>query len=58
MGLVVPWSMTLVVVDAYSVLVKLLPRQQKTILIVILGDWVSAVSYLNHYKLVLSHYLI
>ncbi|KAF3438857.1 hypothetical protein FNV43_RR17132 [Rhamnella rubrinervis] len=45
MGLVVPWSMTLVVVDAYSVFVKCLPRQQKIVLILILGDWV--LSYLS-----------
>ncbi|GMN29782.1 hypothetical protein TIFTF001_002570 [Ficus carica] len=44
MGLVVPWSLTLVVVDAYSVFVKFLPRQRRTIMIVVLGDW--ALSYL------------
>ncbi|KAH7520094.1 CASP-like protein ARALYDRAFT_485429 [Ziziphus jujuba] len=45
MGLVVPWSMTLVVVDAYSVFVKCLPRQPKIVIILILGDWV--LSYLS-----------
>ncbi|PON54088.1 CASP-like protein [Parasponia andersonii] len=44
MGLVVPWSMTFVVVDAYSVFVKFLPRQPRTVLIVVLGDW--ALSFL------------
>ncbi|KAF5736091.1 hypothetical protein HS088_TW14G00225 [Tripterygium wilfordii] len=40
MGLVIPWSMTLVLVDAYSVCVKSLPREQKILLIVVIGDLV------------------
>ncbi|KAF7828790.1 CASP-like protein [Senna tora] len=45
MGLVIPWSVTLLVVDAYSVFVKCLPHQRRIILIIILGDMV--LSYLS-----------
>ncbi|KAL5557196.1 hypothetical protein UlMin_039432 [Ulmus minor] len=45
MSLVVPWSMTLVVVDGYSVFVKGVPRQPRTIMITVFGDW--ALSFLS-----------
>uniref|UniRef100_A0A0R0KT80 CASP-like protein n=1 Tax=Glycine max TaxID=3847 RepID=A0A0R0KT80_SOYBN len=38
MGLVIPWSITLLVVDAYSVFIKCLPLQRRLIMIVFLGD--------------------
>ncbi|XP_004300577.1 PREDICTED: CASP-like protein ARALYDRAFT_485429 isoform X2 [Fragaria vesca subsp. vesca] len=38
MGLVVPWGMTLVIVDAYFVFVRCLPRQPRIIIILIAGD--------------------
>lgn len=41
MGLVIPWSFTLALVDGYSVLVKCPIRQQGILLIIVLGDWVS-----------------
>ncbi|KAK4584417.1 hypothetical protein RGQ29_022227 [Quercus rubra] len=40
MGLVIPWSITLIVVDAYSVFIKCLPRQPKILLVIIVGDLV------------------
>ncbi|KAJ0041417.1 hypothetical protein Pint_28182 [Pistacia integerrima] len=40
MGLVIPWSMALALVDAYSIFLKSLPRRQRTMLIIIIGDWV------------------
>lgn len=43
MGLVIPWSVTLLVVDAYSVFIKCLPHQRRIILIIILGDMVCVV---------------
>ncbi|XVE82703.1 hypothetical protein DITRI_Ditri16bG0027200 [Diplodiscus trichospermus] len=45
MGLVTPWSVSLALVDAYSVFVKCLPRQPRVLLIVIVGDW--ALSFLS-----------
>ncbi|XP_004300576.1 PREDICTED: CASP-like protein ARALYDRAFT_485429 isoform X1 [Fragaria vesca subsp. vesca] len=45
MGLVVPWGMTLVIVDAYFVFVRCLPRQPRIIIILIAGD--LALSYLS-----------
>ncbi|XP_022752115.1 CASP-like protein ARALYDRAFT_485429 [Durio zibethinus] len=39
MALVTPWSMSLALVDAYSVFIKCLPRQPRVLLIVIVGDW-------------------
>lgn len=41
MGLVIPWSMALALVDAYAVFLKSLPRRPKVMMIVIVGDWVS-----------------
>ncbi|KAB1214632.1 hypothetical protein CJ030_MR5G002863 [Morella rubra] len=38
MGLVIPWSMILVVVDVYCVFVRGLPRQPRIILVIIAGD--------------------
>ncbi|XP_010531774.1 PREDICTED: CASP-like protein ARALYDRAFT_485429 [Tarenaya hassleriana] len=40
MGLVTPWSMTLALFDAYSVLVKRLPPQARVLSIVVSGDFV------------------
>ncbi|KAK8556800.1 hypothetical protein V6N12_003194 [Hibiscus sabdariffa] len=45
MGLVTPWSLSLALVDAYSVFIKCLPRQPRVLLIVIVGDW--ALSFLS-----------
>ncbi|KAM0975571.1 hypothetical protein ACFX13_018876 [Malus domestica] len=45
MGLVVPWSMTLVIVDVYSVFFRCLHHQPRIIIIIILGD--LALSYLS-----------
>ncbi|KAA3474318.1 CASP-like protein [Gossypium australe] len=45
MGLVTPWSVSLALVDAYSVFVKGLPRQPRVLLVVIVGDW--ALSFLS-----------
>lgn len=40
MGLVIPWSFTLALVDGYSVLVKCPIRQPGILSIIIVGDWV------------------
>ncbi|KAL9391517.1 hypothetical protein Peur_015437 [Populus x canadensis] len=40
MGLTIPWSFTLAIVDGYSVLVKCPARQPGILLIIVLGDWV------------------
>ncbi|XP_062156123.1 CASP-like protein 5C1 isoform X2 [Alnus glutinosa] len=40
MGLVIPWSLTLLVVDAYSVFIRCLPRQPRIMLVIIAGDLV------------------
>ncbi|EEF40071.1 CASP-like protein 5C3 [Ricinus communis] len=40
MGLVIPWSITLVLVDVYCVFVKCLPHQPKILSAIIIGDWV------------------
>ncbi|KAK4262231.1 hypothetical protein QN277_027813 [Acacia crassicarpa] len=40
MGLVIPWSVTLLVVDAYCVFIKCLPHQRRIISIIVLGDMV------------------
>lgn len=40
MGLLIPWSLTLTIVDAYSILVKCPPRQPGIMLIVVVGDLV------------------
>ncbi|XP_050110917.1 CASP-like protein ARALYDRAFT_485429 isoform X2 [Malus sylvestris] len=45
MGLVVPWSMTLMIVDVYSVFFRYLPRRPRITTIIILGD--LALSYLS-----------
>lgn len=41
MGLVIPWSFTLAMVDGYSVLVKCPLRQPGILLIIVVGDWVT-----------------
>ncbi|KAJ0010849.1 CASP-like protein 5C1 [Pistacia vera] len=43
MGLVIPWSVTLAIVDGYSVLVKCPIRQPGILLIIVLGDWVLSI---------------
>lgn len=43
MGLVIPWSFTLALVDGYSVLVKCSIRQPGVLLIIIVGDWVCRI---------------
>ncbi|KAG2719942.1 hypothetical protein I3760_02G014100 [Carya illinoinensis] len=40
MGLVIPWSLTLLAVDAFSVFIRRLPRQPRIVLVVIVGDLV------------------
>ncbi|KAF8410614.1 hypothetical protein HHK36_003146 [Tetracentron sinense] len=43
MGLVIPWSFTLALVDGYSVLVKCPVRQPGILLIIVIGDWVLSI---------------
>lgn len=43
MGLVIPWSFTLAMVDGYSVLVKCPLRQPGILLIIVVGDWVLSI---------------
>ncbi|GLT75236.1 hypothetical protein SLA2020_469750 [Shorea laevis] len=45
MGLVAPWSFLLALVDAYSVFIKCLPRQQRVVSIIVMGDF--ALSFLS-----------
>ncbi|XP_061348641.1 CASP-like protein 5C1 [Gastrolobium bilobum] len=40
MGLVIPWSFTLALLDGYSVLAKCPIRQPGILLIIVVGDWV------------------
>ncbi|XP_050206674.1 CASP-like protein 5C3 [Mercurialis annua] len=40
MGLMIPWSVTLMLVDIYSVFIKNLPHQSKVLSAIIIGDWV------------------
>ncbi|KAL0450257.1 CASP-like protein 5C1 [Sesamum indicum] len=40
MGLVIPWSLTLAVVDVFSVFIRRPSRQRGILSIVVLGDWV------------------
>ncbi|ESR39016.1 hypothetical protein CICLE_v10026699mg [Citrus x clementina] len=46
MGLVIPWSMALGLVDGYAVFFKNLPRRPRVMLFVIAGDWVLACTFL------------
>lgn len=39
-GLVIPWSLTLAMVDAFAVFVKPITHQVGIILIIVVGDWV------------------
>jgi len=41
MGLVTPWSVTLALMEAYSILVKKLPMQATVISVIVAGDFVS-----------------
>ncbi|KAL9414981.1 hypothetical protein AB3S75_043285 [Citrus x aurantiifolia] len=43
MGLVIPWSFTMAIVDGYSVLVKCPIRQPGVLLIIVVGDWVLSI---------------
>ncbi|XP_044490591.1 CASP-like protein 5C1 [Mangifera indica] len=43
MGLVIPWSFTLAIVDGYSVLMKRPVRQAGILLIIVAGDWVLSI---------------
>ncbi|XP_021680760.2 CASP-like protein 5C1 [Hevea brasiliensis] len=43
MGLAIPWSFTLAIVDGYSVLFKCHIRQPGILLIVTIGDWVLSI---------------
>ncbi|PKI47512.1 hypothetical protein CRG98_032102 [Punica granatum] len=43
MGLVIPWSFTLALVDGYSVLVKCPLRQPGIMAIIVVGDWVLSI---------------
>ncbi|KAK6916513.1 Casparian strip membrane protein domain, partial [Dillenia turbinata] len=43
MGLVIPWSFTLGLVDGYSVLVKCPLRQPGVLLLIVIGDWVLSI---------------
>ncbi|XP_039065904.1 CASP-like protein 5C1 [Hibiscus syriacus] len=43
MGLVIPWSFTLALVDGYSVLVRCPVRQPGVLVIIAAGDWVLSV---------------
>ncbi|CAJ2646290.1 CASP-like protein ARALYDRAFT_485429 [Trifolium pratense] len=45
MGLAIPWSITLFMVDAYSVFIRCMPVQKRLIMIILLGDMVM--SYLS-----------
>lgn len=40
MGLVIPWCLTLLMVDAYSVFIRCLPRQPRIMLVIVVGDLV------------------
>ncbi|KAK3015361.1 hypothetical protein RJ639_005633 [Escallonia herrerae] len=40
MGLVIPWSLTLAMVDGFSVFVKRPTRQAGIMSIIVIGDWV------------------
>ncbi|KAI3726240.1 hypothetical protein L1987_66037 [Smallanthus sonchifolius] len=39
-GLTIPWSLTLAMVDAFSVFVKRPSRQVQIVFIIVIGDWV------------------
>ncbi|XP_054779341.1 CASP-like protein 5C1 isoform X2 [Prosopis cineraria] len=43
MGLVIPWSFTLALVDGYSVLLKCPIHQPIILLIIVIGDWILSV---------------
>ncbi|XP_071696280.1 CASP-like protein ARALYDRAFT_485429 [Rutidosis leptorrhynchoides] len=39
-GLVIPWSLTLAIVDAFSVFVKRLSHQVQIVMVIVIGDWI------------------
>lgn len=41
MGLVTPWSVTLALMEAYSIIVQKLPMQATVISVIVAGDFVS-----------------
>ncbi|KAF5745646.1 CASP-like protein 5C1 [Tripterygium wilfordii] len=43
MGLVIPWSFTLALVDGYSILVKCSIRQPGILLVIVAGDWILSI---------------
>ncbi|KAK8463799.1 hypothetical protein PHAVU_011G049100 [Phaseolus vulgaris] len=45
MGLVIPWSFSLALVDGYSVLLKCPIRQPGILLIIVVGDWFICYRY-------------
>ncbi|KAL6551681.1 hypothetical protein OROGR_007835 [Orobanche gracilis] len=45
MGLVIPWSLTLAVVDVFAVFIKRPARQRGILSIIVIGDW--ALSFLS-----------
>jgi hypothetical protein len=47
MGLAIPWSITLFMVDAYSVFIRCMPIQKRLIMIILLGDMVTTFSILT-----------
>ncbi|KAE9466925.1 hypothetical protein C3L33_01170, partial [Rhododendron williamsianum] len=46
MGLVTPWSLTLALVDVYSVFFKRPSRQPGVMSVIVVGDWVCAAFHL------------
>ncbi|CAI9104438.1 OLC1v1003106C1 [Oldenlandia corymbosa var. corymbosa] len=43
MGLVIPWSVTLALLDGYSILAKCPVRQLGILLVIVIGDWVLSI---------------
>ncbi|CAH9079698.1 unnamed protein product [Cuscuta epithymum] len=43
MGLVIPWSITLALIDGYSVYVRCPVRQPGILLVIVLGDWALSI---------------
>ncbi|KAL3538926.1 hypothetical protein ACH5RR_002292 [Cinchona calisaya] len=43
MGLVIPWSFTLALLDGYSILVQCPVRQLGILLVIVIGDWVLSI---------------
>ncbi|XP_027112357.2 CASP-like protein 5C1 [Coffea eugenioides] len=43
MGLVIPWSFTLALLDGYSILVQCPVKQLGILLVIVIGDWVLSI---------------